>query len=659
MANRIFDDVDIQNIANAIREKNGSSNTYLVSEMGDAIRDIPIPEPKLGTLEVTENGTYKASEYGGSHKETFVYDGSKDSNKIIEIIPGSEMYGLEIPNAAPIVPIIDGVPDISVIKTGWTLIDTNGSEPLTIRAEDLPYYFPDPQYYIDVELIDGLITLVLNSGGQQPMMFFVPINFVEVLMSLGLPQFDAEMYASILTPGSAYIIAADPTDTSTKLTFEYTTVGGEPIDGFSEVVVNVPAVGFYTTEENESGGLTYRFSAEKSDVVEFNIAYGDTEPTDTSKLWVKTTKPTAVKVSKDIEKVPSDDCTAVVVESIQKPKYSGSAQIGTKIYMFSGYYNYNYTTSVFSYDIENQTLAELATQVPQVISYSTASAIGTKIYIFGGCYGTSTPYNKIYCFDTVTETMSTINATLPNGVCSATSVSIGSKIYIFGGDTLNNSTYDGITNQIICFDSESLTASKLTTVMPIEIHHTACVAYENSIYLFGGIDKSGNTIKTILKFDCETETITTCATTLPKALSSSCCVLMEKTIVILGGRGSDSIYLFDCNSETLTLLDVTLPEKKSMAYVGVLDNSVWLLGGISGWFDESNKTILFTLGMSVVLDADTVQIQSTPDKNIFNLINTDNMQVEIGVMSVLKGNADGIGEQVEAALHNGTSWVTI
>jgi hypothetical protein len=81
---------------------------------------------------------------GGGKKETFVYDGSKDSDKLKELVPGSKMYGLEIPNAVPVVPIIDGVPDISVIRTGWALIDTNGSEPLTIRAEDLPYYFPDP-----------------------------------------------------------------------------------------------------------------------------------------------------------------------------------------------------------------------------------------------------------------------------------------------------------------------------------------------------------------------------------------------------------------------------------------------------------------------------------------------------------------------------------
>lgn len=40
MANKLYDEASIQNIANAIRAKNGSSDTYKVSEMSDAILNI-------------------------------------------------------------------------------------------------------------------------------------------------------------------------------------------------------------------------------------------------------------------------------------------------------------------------------------------------------------------------------------------------------------------------------------------------------------------------------------------------------------------------------------------------------------------------------------------------------------------------------------------
>lgn len=41
MANKLYDETSIQNIANAIRLKNGSSDSYTVGQMAQAIQDIP------------------------------------------------------------------------------------------------------------------------------------------------------------------------------------------------------------------------------------------------------------------------------------------------------------------------------------------------------------------------------------------------------------------------------------------------------------------------------------------------------------------------------------------------------------------------------------------------------------------------------------------
>ena len=41
MSQKLYTESDIADIANAIREKNGSSDTYRVSDMGNAIRSIP------------------------------------------------------------------------------------------------------------------------------------------------------------------------------------------------------------------------------------------------------------------------------------------------------------------------------------------------------------------------------------------------------------------------------------------------------------------------------------------------------------------------------------------------------------------------------------------------------------------------------------------
>lgn len=47
MANKLYEESSIQDIANAIREKTGGTDTYLVAQMGDAIRDIPSGEQDI------------------------------------------------------------------------------------------------------------------------------------------------------------------------------------------------------------------------------------------------------------------------------------------------------------------------------------------------------------------------------------------------------------------------------------------------------------------------------------------------------------------------------------------------------------------------------------------------------------------------------------
>lgn len=45
--NKLYEESSIQDIANAIREKTGGTDTYLVAQMGDAIRDIPSGEQDI------------------------------------------------------------------------------------------------------------------------------------------------------------------------------------------------------------------------------------------------------------------------------------------------------------------------------------------------------------------------------------------------------------------------------------------------------------------------------------------------------------------------------------------------------------------------------------------------------------------------------------
>lgn len=57
MSNKLYNDADISDIADAIRSKNGSSTTYKVSEMAQAILDIPTGGGSTGINKVCIEGS--------------------------------------------------------------------------------------------------------------------------------------------------------------------------------------------------------------------------------------------------------------------------------------------------------------------------------------------------------------------------------------------------------------------------------------------------------------------------------------------------------------------------------------------------------------------------------------------------------------------------
>ena len=59
MANKLYEEASVSDIADAIREKNGSQTQYKVFDMGDAVRAIPIGSlnSKKFTFTLTENAT--------------------------------------------------------------------------------------------------------------------------------------------------------------------------------------------------------------------------------------------------------------------------------------------------------------------------------------------------------------------------------------------------------------------------------------------------------------------------------------------------------------------------------------------------------------------------------------------------------------------------
>ena len=170
-------------------------------------------------------------------------------------------------------------------------------------------------------------------------------------------------------------------------------------NGLSKVIVDVPEPVLQEKEITENGEYTpdsgndgfSKVTVNVASGAELNIAYGDTAPQDTSKLWVNGAEPSKViATNKELEKV--------------------------------------------------ETISTLSATLPNTMSRTSCASVGKYIYVFGGI--SSSNYNTILKFDTTTETINTLSATLPNTMSDTSCALVGSNIYIFGG--YNGSYYNTI-----------------------------------------------------------------------------------------------------------------------------------------------------------------------------------------------------------------------
>lgn len=395
-------------------------------------------------------------------------------------------------------------------------------------------------------------------------------------------------------------------------------------------------------------GLEGAFEGESSGGgAELNIAYGDTAPEDTSKLWVKTSEPSAVKVAKSAQYVEVDG--SATIETMAPLSVStGNAivgAVGSKIYVIGGFQaSGTYIDTIQCYDTETQTATTLSATVDVQISASAYATIGTKIYFAGGWE--SQNVSGIRCFDTETQTVTNLGHTeiTGHGKCAD---AVGKKMYIFTETT-----------DIYVYDTEADVLSKMSTTFPVSVQYKTARAVETKIYIVGG-DGSNK----IYCFDTETEVVTQLSTTLPSAIQGLGLAEHNGCLYVFGGKDAsntvlNTIHFIDVSHDTLSTLSTTLPNAIYRVGLAKVDDTIYIMGGLTSGTSSTPNVVSFVPGMVMAVATNELFILSAL-QNYFSIVKTDNIDVELGISGVFKGNADGIGEEVEAALHNGTSWVTI
>lgn len=319
-----------------------------------------------------------------------------------------------------------------------------------------------------------------------------------------------------------------------------------------------------SVEENEAGGMSYELKAQEPGSVELNIAYGDTEPEDTSKLWVETSEPSGIHIAPSVG-VSLSKISATTAQSMYN---MGSAVIDTKVYLFGGYTT-SYVNTIQMFDTKTSIRTTLSVTLPEKLGFGGASSMGEKIYLFPK-YSSS-----MYVFDTVTETTTQLECTIPNGIPMCATV--GTKVYLFSGKNM------------YIFDMVSETMTSRELAIERGVSQGVAEAIGSKIYWLGGYYGSSLSNRIFL-FDTETEILTELECCLPRKVYEMGSAVIGGTIYLFGGKGSSSetsntaevqnyVIHFDTETETATMGRYAMPNACSLLSAETVGRIIYLFGG--------------------------------------------------------------------------------
>ena len=220
--------------------------------------------------------------------------------------------------------------------------------------------------------------------------------------------------------------------------------------------------------------------------------------------------------------------------------------------------------------------------------------------------------------------------TLESGATSLTNVAsatIGNKIYSFSMESTKN-FYEYF--HVYDIETRELTHIKLTSISygsggnVKRCYGATPVAYENSIYLIGGVimlndGRSNSFVKNgIFKLTPDTSTIEQVATLASyikvsdeSGLYTPCACVYDNTIYIFGGglssytNKTNVIQTFEINSGATNTLSTTLPYYLSESSACRIGDSIYIFGGKGGSSNTSTGATKYVIKYEVANDSIT------------------------------------------------------
>lgn len=379
-----------------------------------------------------------------------------------------------------------------------------------------------------------------------------------------------------------------------------------------------------------SGGVV------ESEGVKLNIAYGETAPEDTSKLWIKANEPG------NVEFITSGDVNPIVEHTLTTPiSFSMGVCNLNKMYLFRN------TAGVYEFNVLSKNLIKISDKNITAGNNNCGRCYcNGKIYIFGGTtnYSSSSSSNNIRCYDIATDELTTKNAVLPIAMWGVACCVVGDYIYTFGGNNIN------LQNYICKYDTINDTLEIVGYLGSNRAEIATCLI-GSKIYLFGGFPN----IDIIQCFETTDNTLSTMNATLTNGGCYIGVTNIGTDVYLVGGEQYTSsaglimkreyIEKYDTLTDTISIVlntsEVSGPVYTTVTY----DNQIY--------FHIGDNIKCFTPG-ALTLNHGNIAIKQNQEL-YFDIYNG----IKIGVKNVYIGNVNNEAEPVSAYLYNGTEWKQI
>lgn len=388
-----------------------------------------------------------------------------------------------------------------------------------------------------------------------------------------------------------------------------------------------------------------------------NIDYGQTPPSDTTKLWVPlTTKPSAVECSPTISF--GSEVFATEQGSFDGALYAEAQQnniVGTKIYQYCGDYGgLSLQNSVYWYDYATkQTGSSVISGATVKKNQNTSISVGDKIYSFGGMTSNNTAYNKVDVYDTTTNTFS-IPAQYPNSLCIGASCAYkDGKIYIVGG----YSGMPSIVRQIQVFNVSTNRFEAAVSIGGMYAVHCSSIFVGDNLYVIGGNTSSDNTNSHVLKININDGSLEHILQLSRNIYAPVVACFDNRHIYVLGGPPTGSVsypsYKIDTVTNTYEQLSGNFSAYSFGAAYGIIGNKVYVLGGGPSYnLAPTARTVRSFTAQSDLTNNHLFLQEDYGYDFLWSAIKSKDADLKVKVINAYLGDSNNIAQLTNAYLYD-------